>query len=285
MEKCNYINCDNIFVIRKNKQYCCRTCKNRQKNIRNTKNENQISNPISKEIFNNFKTNKIDISISYRNITHYRKLGYNPVLNKNLEILIKDLPTSSHVKLPTICSICGTENNLLYYKYIENVKRCGFYSCKKCSIGKKNIKRIENGGGIYINKNDNILKKSLSCINNDIITYSEDLYDDCHINDSYLLYRNECRRITNSNVKKLISDWNGIDYYTKEDISNNFNLPHNDPDYPTIDHKDSIYFGFVNNIKPDEIGSINNLCVTKRSINSTKRDLCELDFLEKFINI
>ena len=26
----------------------------------------------------------------------------------------------------------------------------------------------------------------------------------------------------------------------------------------------------------------NNLCITKRGINSTKRDLCELEFLDKF---
>ena len=29
---------------------------------------------------------KILINISYRNITHYRKIGYYPILNKKLEI-------------------------------------------------------------------------------------------------------------------------------------------------------------------------------------------------------
>lgn len=280
------------------------------------------------------KYNKIKVSISYRNMTHYIKLGYKPILNKELEIETKHLPTSSHVKIDVICKICGVENNIMYYKYINNIERQGFYGCRKCSrqkaamtslekygvdnysktdewksrVEKTNIDRFgyktnllspeykENISNILIEKygtknwweikNPNKKNKLiLKNITKDIITYSEDLYDYSNITDSYHNYLNECRRITNSNVKKLISDWNGIDYYTKEDISNNFNLPHNDPDYPTIDHKDSIYFGFVNNIKPDEIGSINNLCVTKRSINSTKRDLCELDFLEKFINI
>ncbi len=50
-------------------------------------------------------------------------------------------------------------------------------------------------------------------------------------------------------------EWDGIDYYTKEDISNNFTLPHNDPGYPTIDHKESVYFGFTNNISPEEPSS------------------------------
>lgn len=280
------------------------------------------------------KYNKIKVSISYRNMTHYIKLGYKPILNKELEIETKHLSTSSHVKIDVICKICGVENNIMYYKYINNIERQGFYGCRKCSrqkaamtslekygvdnysktdewksrVEKTNIEKFgyktnllspeykENISNILIEKygtknwweikNPNKKNKLiLKNITKDIITYSEDLYDYSNITDSYHKYLNECRRITNSNVKKLISDWNGIDYYTKEDISNNFNLPHNNPDYPTIDHKDSIYFGFVNNIKPDEIGSINNLCVTKRSINSTKRDLCELDFLEKFINI
>jgi hypothetical protein len=52
------------------------------------------------------------------------------------------------------------------------------------------------------------------------------------------------------------------------------------PLYPTIDHKTSIYFGFINKIDPILIGSIDNLCITKRSFNSKKRDLCENEFLK-----
>lgn len=48
--------------------------------------------------------------------------------------------------------------------------------------------------------------------------------------------------------------------------------------YPTIDHKISVYYGFINNISPEEIGDISNLCITKRWINSTKRDSIESEF-------
>ena len=77
------------------------------------------------------KNDKIKVNISYRNITHYIKLGYNPILNKELEIETSHLSTSSHVKIDVICKICGIENNIMYYKYIDNVERHGFYGCRK----------------------------------------------------------------------------------------------------------------------------------------------------------
>ena len=44
---------------------------------------------------------------------------------------------------------------------------------------------------------------------------------------------------------------------------------------PSIDHKISIYYGFVNKIDPSIIGDIKNLCITKRSINKKKGILSE----------
>ena len=67
--------------------------------------------------------------------------------------------------------------------------------------------------------------------------------------------------------------------YIYVDILNNFKLDHNDPNYPTIDHKISVYYGFKNSIDPNIIGSIDNLCITKRSINSSKRHLIEEEFI------
>lgn len=55
-------------------------------------------------------------------------------------------------------------------------------------------------------------------------------------------------------------------------------LEHTAPNYPTIDHKKSVHYGFINNISPEEISNISNLCITKRSINSTKRDMIESEF-------
>lgn len=82
------------------------------------------------------------------------------------------------------------------------------------------------------------------------------------------LYKSKVRRITKHNIKLL--EWDGTDFYDGEYIKENFSLNHIDNNYPTIDHKISIFDGFMNNMSIDEIASVNNLCWTKRIINITK---------------
>jgi hypothetical protein len=89
------------------------------------------------------------------------------------------------------------------------------------------------------------------------------------------IYKSEVWRLTYRVKKKLINDWNGYDYYDNELIKDNYNLHYNDNNYPSIDHKISIYYGFVNKIDPSIIGDIKNLCITKRSINKRKGILSE----------
>jgi len=50
---------------------------------------------------------------------------------------------------------------------------------------------------------------------------------------------------------------------------------------PTIDHKISVKYGYVNNIDPLEISSSQNLCICSRSTNSSKNYLTEEEFMEK----
>jgi len=83
-------------------------------------------------------------------------------------------------------------------------------------------------------------------------------------------YKNTSIRLTKRIKNKLYENWDGYDYYDKEYIKYNFNLDYNDVNYPTIDHKISIYYGFKNNISPEKISNIDNLCITKRCINSSK---------------
>ena len=84
-----------------------------------------------------------------------------------------------------------------------------------------------------------------------------------------LNYR-KVRIITRKNKKELQDKWDGRDYYDNEYIKDNFQLDPNDKNYPTIDHKISIYNGFKNSIDCEIIGGLDNLCITKRTINSTK---------------
>jgi transcription elongation factor Elf1 len=271
---------------------------------------------------------RIFVNISYRNVTHYLKLGYYAVIGNNLEINTVDLPIVSHQKIDVKCELCGDEKILIYHKYIENKNRHGFYSCKKCSrqkailtsrniygvdnysqldeckdkIAKNNIQKYgvkttllckdvidkrkktmldkygtDNFWEIRIpNTNKKFIFQELKSKDNDIkdpsINYDE-IYD-----ENYYLYRNEVRRLTKKSVKKLLENWNGKDYYDGEFIKDNFNLSHLDKNYPTIDHKISVYYGYKNKIDPKLISSVDNLCMTKHRINSLKRETNEKDF-------
>ena len=82
------------------------------------------------------------------------------------------------------------------------------------------------------------------------------------------LYKLIVRRDTRNNIKLL--DWDGTDFYDGTYIKDNFTLHHFENDYPTIDHKISIYDGFLNNISTHIISSVDNICWTKRIINITK---------------
>lgn len=96
--------------------------------------------------------------------------------------------------------------------------------------------------------------------------------------NNFQVYKDEVWKLTYRVKKKLIDNWNGYDYYDNELIKDNYNLHHNDNNYPSIDHKISIYYGFINKIDPSIIGDISNLCITKRSINKRKGVLSEDEF-------
>lgn len=84
-------------------------------------------------------------------------------------------------------------------------------------------------------------------------------------------YRLKVKSFTNKNKKELYENWNGYDFYDNEYIKDNIK---NDRNYPTIDHKISVKYGFDNNISPEEISNMCNLCITKRGINSSKGSNC-----------
>lgn len=94
----------------------------------------------------------------------------------------------------------------------------------------------------------------------------------------YQKYRVIVDKLTYKNKKELFEKWDGYDYYDKEYIKNNFNLTHNDKKYPTIDHKISVFYCFENNINVEVCANLENLCITKRSINSQKNRKIETEF-------
>lgn len=128
---------------------------------------------------------------------------------------------------------------------------------------------LKNWGVKYPSQNKEILEKMI------FTTLKNRTYD---LSD-YKTYRYKVVQLTNKNKKKLLEDWDGIDYYDNEYILENFNnFKSTDREYPTIDHKISIIFSYLNNISIDNASSIENLCITKKYINSTKNRKNEKDF-------
>jgi hypothetical protein len=82
------------------------------------------------------------------------------------------------------------------------------------------------------------------------------------------IYRKEVKNETYKHKRKLFIEWDGFDFYDNEYIINNEDYKNSN--YPTIDHKTSIFKGFNEKICPIIIGHIDNLCITKKRINSSK---------------
>ena len=148
-------------------------------------------------------------------------------------------------------------------KYLSKINEIELKKKETC-LKKYGVENVTHVKEVY----DKIIKTKIQ--NNQIIPYDE-------LSD-WEVYKRKVRRITNSNKKNLMESWNGLDYYDNEEIKSNFFLSHTHRFYPTIDHKISVFYGFNNNIEPEIIGNIENLCITKRYLNCIKNKLIESEF-------
>lgn len=93
------------------------------------------------------KETELIVSITNRNKKYFINLGYDINSNtRELLVPIKDVARNSHQKVTAICSLCNKEQTLMYYKYLQNTERHGFYSCKSCSNKKKVMTSNEKYG-------------------------------------------------------------------------------------------------------------------------------------------
>lgn len=88
------------------------------------------------------------------------------------------------------------------------------------------------------------------------------------------IYKKLVKNLTSKNKNLLFELWDGFDFYDNEYIKENLQMTPTNRLYPTIDHKISVYYGFCNDIDFNIIGDIENLCITKKHINSSKGSTC-----------
>lgn len=99
----------------------------------------------------------------------------------------------------------------------------------------------------------------------------------------YEKYRVKVDNLTRQKRKKLFEDWNGFDYYDNEYIKDNFKLNPKHKNYPSVDHKQSVFYSFTNGIDVKIVADIHNLCITKRTNNSRKNRKNEEEFINSFL--
>ena len=220
------------------------------------------------------KTVKIKVWVS---LEYYKSLGY--ICNSRdgiIEIDINDLSKGSHVNIVGECDICGTHRTMMYKTYIRFNKKHNFYSCHGYQVEKAKLTNMERYGVEHLSQSiETQIRNKKTRIENGT-QIPDDMVDD------FVLYRRKVDNITDFKFRKIfIESWDGYDYYDGEYIKDNFSLSSNDRTYPTIDHKISVYYGFLNDIDPVVIGDISNLCVTKNGINAGKRHLNDDEFKKK----
>ena len=196
---------------------------------------------------------------------------------------------------------CVSCNNETYkISMLEKYNVDNSYFVKKFDDAKKKT-CLERYGNEYEIASDSIIKKTKkvlfekygghqmmnadiknTIITKGLITKIERglIIPDCKLSE-WLLYRRNVRKLTERNRNLLLKEWNGFDFYDDEYIKDNFKFKHTDRLYPTLDHKISIYNGFINNISVENISDISNLCITKKYINSMKSKLTIYEYNKK----
>jgi hypothetical protein len=71
----------------------------------------------------------IKVLITNRNIRYYRERGYNTILGEEIEVLIKDSPKSSGLKINVRCDICDKESKISLQQYNRSIKKFKYYKC------------------------------------------------------------------------------------------------------------------------------------------------------------
>ena len=240
---------------------------------------------------------------------HYLKMGY--FIENKVDIIVNttDLHIGSGAIVTIICDNCKKELKMEYKVYYKSTIRNNsllYYceECKYCRIKETNIEKygvenvmlvdeikkkgqstcLEKYGKYNIMFIDKYIKKSTNKsvetkIKRNLIIPEDKLND-------FEKYRRIIRRLVYKFKKELYDNWSGYDYYDNEYIIDNLKIYHTDNKYPSIDHKISVYEGFNNNIDPYIIGDIQNLCITKRGINSSKcnKSKPDQDYLNKIKN-
>jgi len=106
-------------------------------------------------------TNKIKIKTTNKNITHYKKLGYDINSGDIINIPPNHLPNACKLKINVKCDVCSKEKNISYHSYKRNIDNQGYYACSsKCAYEKNIITNNKRFGVDNFTKTEEYNKKT-----------------------------------------------------------------------------------------------------------------------------
>jgi len=80
----------------------------------------------------------IIIGIGYRNLNHFKKLGYDAKVGDDISVLSTHLSETSNIIIHAKCDICDEETQLKKTNYTKSLKSHNYYCCQKCVAYKVN---------------------------------------------------------------------------------------------------------------------------------------------------
>ena len=111
-------------------------------------------------------TKQIEIGINYKNIEHFKELGYEVKCGKRIIVPIEHISPQSNIKVEVKCDYCGEIKTIKYQDYVINTdfgKRK--YACKKCGMEKVKETNLERYGVDNISKTDLFKEKYKETMN------------------------------------------------------------------------------------------------------------------------
>jgi len=105
----------------------------------------------------NVENQIIKVRVNNFNENHFIEIGYKVKKNDYIEILVKELPKGSGLKIDVECSYCGKPFKKAYRRYLETKdKLC----CKDCQSIKMMETSLKKYGNVCSLRNEEVLRKS-----------------------------------------------------------------------------------------------------------------------------
>lgn len=226
--------------------------------------------------------------ITYSNYKRQIKNSYyacKKCWNNKLKETIKDKYGVDNIRKLDNINKKVKETNLKKYGVKSLLEKKEIRNLIKKYYGVDNISQLDYIKEIKKNKSLNVYGTNTPLQDKNIINIIRQKHiknGRWNCDDNYKTYRNRVNYLTKKKKSELLNNWDGLDYYDNQYIKNNFELNKNKNhnNYPSIDHKIPVIYGFMNNIPIEEISSLSNLCVTKRFINSMKSTITEIEFID-----